>query len=63
MRRRYFDVSHGGCCSARWRRFARRAGLTATEQGLMVAVPLLGGSLFRPLLGTLGDRSAAGARD
>ena len=31
-------------------------GLTATEQGLMVAVPLLGGSLFRPLLGTLGDR-------
>jgi NNP family nitrate/nitrite transporter-like MFS transporter len=30
--------------------------LTATEQGLMVAVPLLGGSLFRPLLGTLGDR-------
>src|SRR2546426_5624849 len=31
-------------------------GLTATEQGLLVAVPLLGGSLFRPLLGTLGDR-------
>jgi NNP family nitrate/nitrite transporter-like MFS transporter len=31
-------------------------GLTATEQGLLVAVPLLGGSFFRPLLGTLGDR-------
>jgi NNP family nitrate/nitrite transporter-like MFS transporter len=31
-------------------------GLTATEQGLLVAVPLLGGSLFRPLLGMLGDR-------
>jgi NNP family nitrate/nitrite transporter-like MFS transporter len=31
-------------------------GLTSTQQGLMVAVPLLGGSLFRPILGTLGDR-------
>ncbi len=31
-------------------------GLSATEQGLLVAVPLLGGSLFRPLLGALGDR-------
>jgi MFS transporter, NNP family, nitrate/nitrite transporter len=30
--------------------------LTATQQGLMVAVPLLGGSLFRPLLGMAGDR-------
>ena len=30
--------------------------LTATEQGLLVAVPLLGGSCFRPLLGVLGDR-------
>lgn len=30
--------------------------LTATEQGLLVAVPLLGGSLFRPILGILGDR-------
>ena len=30
--------------------------LTPTQQGLLVAVPLLGGSLFRPLLGTLGDR-------
>lgn len=30
--------------------------LTATEQGLLVAVPLLGGSLFRPVLGILGDR-------
>ena len=31
-------------------------GITATEQGLLVAVPLLGGSLFRPVLGTLADR-------
>src|SRR5215475_7233338 len=30
--------------------------LTATEQGLLVAVPLLGGSLFRPVLGVLADR-------
>ena len=30
--------------------------LTATQQGLLVAVPLLGGSLFRPLLGIAGDR-------
>lgn len=33
-----------------------RLGLTATQQGLLVAVPLLGGSLFRPVLGMLGDR-------
>jgi MFS transporter, NNP family, nitrate/nitrite transporter len=31
-------------------------GLSATRQGLLVAVPLLGGSLFRPVLGTLADR-------
>src|SRR5687768_17566267 len=31
-------------------------GLTATEQGLLVAIPLLGGSLFRPVLGIAGDR-------
>ena len=31
-------------------------GLTATEQGLLTAIPLLGGSLFRPILGSLGDR-------
>ena len=31
-------------------------GLTATQQGLVVAVPLLGGSCFRPLLGLCGDR-------
>lgn len=30
--------------------------LTATQQGLLVSVPLLGGSLFRPLLGMAGDR-------
>ncbi len=31
-------------------------GLTATEQGLVTAIPLLGGSLFRPVLGMLGER-------
>ena len=31
-------------------------GLTATQQGLLTAVPLLGGSVFRPVLGILGDR-------
>jgi MFS transporter, NNP family, nitrate/nitrite transporter len=31
-------------------------GLTATQQGLLVAIPLLGGSLFRPLFGVLSDR-------
>jgi NNP family nitrate/nitrite transporter-like MFS transporter len=29
--------------------------LSATEQGLLVAIPLLGGSLFRPVLGALAD--------
>jgi len=37
--------------------FLRQAfGLSATAQGLLVAVPLLGGSLFRPVLGVLADR-------
>jgi NNP family nitrate/nitrite transporter-like MFS transporter len=31
-------------------------GLTATQQGLLTAIPLLGGSLFRPVLGLLADR-------
>ena len=31
-------------------------GLSSTAQGLLVAVPLLGGSLFRPILGVLADR-------
>jgi MFS transporter, NNP family, nitrate/nitrite transporter len=30
-------------------------GLTATQQGLLTAIPLLGGSLFRPILGTVAD--------
>jgi NNP family nitrate/nitrite transporter-like MFS transporter len=33
-----------------------RFGLTPAEQGLLTAVPLLGGSIGRPLLGALGDR-------
>jgi MFS transporter, NNP family, nitrate/nitrite transporter len=31
-------------------------GLTATQQGLVTAIPLLGGSLFRPVLGAVADR-------
>ena len=31
-------------------------GLSATQQGLLTAIPLLGGALFRPLLGFMGDR-------
>ncbi len=30
--------------------------LTATQKGLLIAIPLLGGSLFRPILGVLGER-------
>jgi len=30
--------------------------LTATQKGFLTAIPLLGGSLFRPVLGVLGDR-------
>src|SRR5438034_8842985 len=33
-----------------------RFALTAAQQGLLVAIPLLGGSCFRPILGALGDR-------
>lgn len=37
--------------------FLREAfGLTATQQGFLIAVPLLGGACFRPVLGMLGDR-------
>jgi NNP family nitrate/nitrite transporter-like MFS transporter len=31
-------------------------GLSATQQGLLTAIPMLGGSLFRPLMGMLADR-------
>ena len=30
--------------------------LSATQTGLITAIPLLGGSLFRPIMGLLGDR-------
>ena len=30
--------------------------LTATQKGLLTAIPLLGGSIFRPILGLLADR-------
>jgi NNP family nitrate/nitrite transporter-like MFS transporter len=33
-----------------------RFALSAMQQGLLVAIPLLGGSCFRPILGALGDR-------
>ena len=39
-----------------FRSLREQFGLTATEQGLLVAVPLLGGSLFRPVLGMVADR-------
>lgn len=35
---------------------ARDFGLTASEKGVLVAVPILGGSLFRILMGLLTDR-------
>jgi NNP family nitrate/nitrite transporter-like MFS transporter len=35
---------------------AEQMGLSATQKGLLTAVPLLGGSFFRPLLGLLADR-------
>ena len=51
------SASWPGCCSGRWRRScARTSGSSATQQGLITAIPLLGGSLFRPVLGMLGDR-------
>ena len=31
-------------------------GLTSSQQGLLTAIPLLGGSIFRPVLGMLADR-------
>lgn len=31
-------------------------GMTATQQGLLTAIPLLGGSLFRPIMGAVADR-------
>src|SRR2546430_3516942 len=37
-------------------------GLSATGQGLLVAVPLLAGSCFRPLLWMLGDRIGGAPR-
>ena len=54
----YFDVSF-----MTWVLFGPLApflrqdlGLSPTQQGLVTAIPLLGGSLFRPLMGMLGDR-------
>ena len=35
---------------------AEQFSLSATQKGLLAAVPLLGGSFFRPLLGLLADR-------
>lgn len=35
---------------------AEQLKLSATEKGLLTAIPLLGGSIFRPILGILGDR-------
>ena len=38
---------------------AEQISLSATQKGLLTAVPLLGGSFFRPLLGLLADRIGA----
>jgi NNP family nitrate/nitrite transporter-like MFS transporter len=35
---------------------AEQSALSATQKGLLTAVPLLGGSFFRPILGLLADR-------
>jgi NNP family nitrate/nitrite transporter-like MFS transporter len=35
---------------------AEQLHLSATEKGLLTAIPLLGGSFFRPILGVLADR-------
>ncbi len=35
---------------------AEQVSMSATQKGLLTAVPLLGGSFFRPLLGLLADR-------
>ena len=35
---------------------AEQMSLSATQKGLLTAVPLLGGSFFRPILGLLADR-------
>jgi MFS transporter, NNP family, nitrate/nitrite transporter len=35
---------------------AEQMRLSATQKGLLTAVPLLGGAFFRPLLGLLADR-------
>jgi MFS transporter, NNP family, nitrate/nitrite transporter len=35
---------------------AEQLHLSATQKGLLTAIPLLGGSFFRPILGFLGDR-------
>src|SRR3569833_2270000 len=35
---------------------AEQLHLSATQKGLLTAVPLLGGSFFRPILGLLADR-------
>src|SRR5215469_7716234 len=35
---------------------AEQSALSATQKGLLTAVPLLGGSFFRPILGLIADR-------
>ena len=54
----YFDVSFmAWVLLGPMAPFLREAfGLTATQTGLITAIPLLGGSLFRPIMGLLGDR-------
>ena len=54
----YFDVSFmAWVLLGPMAPFLRDAfGLSATQTGLITAIPLLGGSLFRPIMGLIGDR-------
>jgi len=54
----YFDVSFMAwvLLGALGNHLAADMGLNPAQKGLMTAIPLLGGSLLRPLLGFLGDR-------
>ena len=53
----YFDASFLVWCliGSLGNFIAEDFGLTATEKGLLVATPLLGGALFRVVLGWLAD--------
>src|SRR5436305_9992989 len=57
----YFDISFmvWVLLGALGNALAAEFGLSPSQKGLMVAVPLLGGALIRPVLGVLTDRVGA----